>query len=70
MKQAKIKSAADVRRAGVLAAELKDPLRSEIMALIKEGRLMSATKRYSEATNVDLTMAYRVVDVLAKPAQK
>lgn len=70
MKQAKLKGRADNERARVLAAELKDPLRSEIMGMVKQRHLISAAKRYSEATNVDLTMAYRVVDVLDKPTQK
>lgn len=54
-------------RAAVLVADLREPLRSELMGLIAEGRRVEAMKRYSSASGEDLAMARRVVDLLAPP---
>jgi hypothetical protein len=51
-------------RARVLVTELREPLRSEIEGLLKQGQRVEAMKRYSAATGQDLTMAGRVVDLL------
>jgi hypothetical protein len=51
-------------RAKILVAELREPLRSEIEVLLKEGRRVEAMKRYSAASGEDLTMARQVVDLL------
>ena len=54
-------------RATALVEELREPLRSELTSLLREGRRVDAMKRYSEASGEDLTMAKRVVDLLAPP---
>jgi hypothetical protein len=53
------------KRAQQLAATLSDPLRAEIMDLLKHGRRIGAMKRYSAASGEDLTMASRVLELLA-----
>jgi hypothetical protein len=52
-----------------LAASIQEPLRAEMLALIKGDRQMSAAKRYSDATHVDFSMARRVVDALVEKKQ-
>ena len=47
-------------------ATMKDPLRAELLALLKEGKSLDAALRYKEVMHVDLTMAMRVVDALGK----
>lgn len=64
MRQAQRKDEAEWAKARQLAASLKDPLRAEVLAFIKQDRPVSAAKRYAEATHADLTLASRVVDVL------
>jgi len=59
------KNEAEEAKARQLAASMKDPLRAELLALLKADRPVSAAKRYAEATHVDLTLASRVVDALA-----
>jgi hypothetical protein len=54
-------------RARQLASELPEPLRSEIRALLAQSRRIDAVKRYRVATNVDLTTATLVIDVLTNP---
>jgi len=39
---------------------------SEIRTLLEQDHRIDAIKRYSSATNVDLTTATQVIDVLAK----
>lgn len=64
IKQREAKGAAEMAKARQLAASIQDPLRAEMLALVKEDRRMSAAKRYSDATHVDFTLARRVVDAL------
>jgi hypothetical protein len=52
-------------RAKALAAELRDPLRTEIISLAKQGHSIDAMKRYAEASGEDLTVAKSVVELLA-----
>jgi len=66
MRQAQAKDEAEWAKARGLAASLRDPLRGELLTLLKHDRPVSAAKRYSEAAHVDLTLATRVVDVLEK----
>jgi hypothetical protein len=58
------KNEAEAAKARQLAASMKDPLRAEILALLKQDKPVSAAKRYAEAMHVDLTLASRVVDAL------
>lgn len=66
MKEAKLRNAADSIRARALADSLQEPLRTELLTLLTDSGSVTATKRYAEATQVDLTMARRVVKVLEK----
>ncbi|HEY2017314.1 MAG TPA: hypothetical protein VGH38_27605, partial [Bryobacteraceae bacterium] len=53
------------KRVAQLAAELKEPLRGELIAMLKQHRLRDAAKRYQEATGLDdLTIAVMVVNTL------
>jgi hypothetical protein len=70
MRQAQAKDEAEWAKARGLAASLRDPLRAELLTLIKHDRPVSAAKKYSEAAHVDLTLATRVVDVLEKGSVK
>jgi hypothetical protein len=47
-----------------LAASMRDPLRAEVLALLKADKPVRAARRYAEAMHVDLTLAARVVDAL------
>ncbi len=47
-----------------LVAELKDPLLSELKALVKQERIIDAVKKYQTATDADITTARMVVGVL------
>jgi hypothetical protein len=64
MREAKLQNAADSAKARQLADSLQDPLRAEVLALLQESGVIDAVKRYSEAAQVDLTMARRVVKAL------
>lgn len=47
-----------------LAAELKDPLLSQLQSLLKSGDRVGAIKEYSKQTGADLTTAVQVIEVL------
>jgi len=47
-----------------LVAGLADPLRSELKALVEQGRRLDAIKKYAEKTGADLATAKAVVDAL------
>jgi hypothetical protein len=49
-----------------LASQLQDPLKSELLALLKQGRKIDAIKKYQSTTGVDLTTAVQVIDVLQR----
>jgi hypothetical protein len=66
MRQAKLRDEAEWAKARKLAASLRDPLRGEVLALLKQDRPVTAAKRYSVDAHVDLTLASRVIDVLEK----
>ncbi|MEA2762255.1 MAG: hypothetical protein QOD47_1539 [Gemmatimonadaceae bacterium] len=69
MKKGQAKNAVEMAKARDLAASIQEPLRAEMLALIKGDRQMSAAKRYSDATHVDFSMARRVVDALVEKKQ-
>lgn len=52
-----------------LAAKVKDPLRSQLRALLKQGRKIDAARKYQAATGADLTTAVQVVDILESAAK-
>lgn len=64
MRQAMQRNAAEMTKARELATSMRDPLRAELLALLKQDKPVSAAKRYAEAAHVDLTLASRVVDAL------
>ena len=64
MKQAQATRAVEMVKARQLAASLKEPLRGEILALVKQDRRMRAATRYADATHVDVNLARRVIDAL------
>jgi hypothetical protein len=66
MRQAKLRDENEWAKARTLAAALRNPLRREVMAFLKQDRPVSAAKRYAEVRHVDLTLASRVIDVLEK----
>jgi hypothetical protein len=66
MREAKLRDEAEWAKARRLASSLRDPLRGEVLAFLKQDRPVSAAKRYSEAAHVNLTLASRVIDVLEK----
>lgn len=55
--------------ANALAAALKPPLRTELKALLKQGRKIDAIKKYQSAAGVDLTTAVQVMNVLEKSSE-
>jgi hypothetical protein len=61
---AKKKRAAQDARVKALTAALADPLRAEILALVKAGKKIDAVKRYQVASGEDLTTAKDVVEAL------
>jgi hypothetical protein len=66
MRASEQKEAVERAKARELAAAMRDPLRAELLALLKADRPVSAANRYVEAMHVDLTTATRVVDALAQ----
>jgi len=61
---AKKKGAAQDARVKALAEGLRDPLRSEITALVKAGKKIDAIRHYQVASGDDLTTAKGVVEAL------
>jgi hypothetical protein len=58
------KNSALESRAKRLAVELADPLRAEIISLVKNGHRVDAITRYTAASGEDLAIAKSVVDLL------
>ena len=52
-----------------LAGKVKDPLRSQLKALLKQGRKIDAVHKYQAATGADLTTAVEVMDILESAAK-
>ena len=66
MREAQRKDAEENLKARAMADSLQDPLRTELVNLLQAEGPVSATKRYAEATQVDVTLARRVVKALEK----
>lgn len=66
MREAQRKDAEENLRARAMADSLQEPLRTELVNLLQAEGPVSATNRYAEATQVDITMARRVVKALEK----
>lgn len=64
MKEAKIRAVADSIKAREVADTLQEPLRGEIVALLKDEGAVSASQRYSAVAQIDLAMARRVIKAL------
>jgi len=54
------------RRIQELAARVTEPLRSELMSLIKAGRRIDAIRKYADTTGEELVIAKGVVEVMEK----
>jgi len=52
------------QRAQMLAAQLADPVRAELVRLAKDGRRTEAIQRYASTSGEDLAMARRVVELV------
>jgi hypothetical protein len=50
--------------ARTLASQLQEPLKSDLLALLKQGRKVDAIKKYQSASGTDLTTAVQVIKVL------
>jgi hypothetical protein len=62
---AKTRAAKDSATAHKLAKSLRDPVRGELLAMVKDGRELSAVRRYAEVSGVEYAMAKQVVSALA-----
>jgi hypothetical protein len=61
---ARAKNESQQARAKQLAADLRDPLLSQVRELLTQRRRMDAMELYKSKADVDLTTASRVIDVL------
>ncbi|HEU4747942.1 MAG TPA: hypothetical protein VFS56_05530 [Gemmatimonadaceae bacterium] len=66
MREAQRRDAEENLKARAAADSLQEPLRTELFNLLQAEGPVSATRRYVEATQVDLTFARRVVKALEK----
>lgn len=57
---------AELARAETLFSSLKDPLLSELKALLREDKKVTAITRYRDASGEDLSTAKRVIELLEK----
>jgi hypothetical protein len=62
---AKTRAARDSATAHKLAKSLRDPVRGELLAMVKGGEPLSAVRRYAEISGVEFAMAKQVVNALA-----
>jgi ribosomal protein L7/L12 len=62
------KSRDQKEQAQVLVSQLKDPLKSQLLALLKQGQKIGAIKQYQSSTGADLTTAVQVIDALQTTA--
>ena len=63
---AKAAASTQDQRARELVANLKDPLRSELRQLLRDGRKVSAIMRYSQEVGEDPSVARRVIELLGE----
>jgi ribosomal protein L7/L12 len=66
MRAAAIRERAEAARAETLLSSMRDPLRSELTTLLKQGKKVSAITRYREVSGEDLSVAKRVIELLEK----
>jgi hypothetical protein len=59
-----VKGAEQRKHATQLAAELKDPLLTEVKSLLGRGQLIDAVKKYQAGTGTDLTTSRMVIEIL------
>ncbi len=62
-------SAEQQKKAGLLLAELKDPLRGELKNLPRQYQKIDAIKKYQAAASVDMNTAALVINALQKSMQ-
>ena len=63
---AKAAASTQDQRARELVTNLKDPLRSELRQLLRDGRKVSAIMRYSQEVGEDPSVARRVIELLGE----
>ena len=66
MRASAIRESAEVARAETLLSSMRDPLRSELTALLNQGKKVSAITRYREVSGEELSVAKRVIELLDK----
>src|SRR5579872_4546268 len=60
-----LKAKAQKERTAQLVAELKNPLRGELLALLKQNQMLAAVRRYQSATGLqDFTLAVMVINAI------
>ena len=64
MKAAEEQAAKEEQRLQSLAAQVAEPLRAELIELMKKGRRVDAIRRYAVVSGEDLATARRVVELL------
>lgn len=62
---AKANASREEGRAQELLRNLKDPLRSELLDLLRDGRKVSAIMRYNQEAGEDLSLSRRVIELLS-----
>jgi hypothetical protein len=53
-----------MERARTLVSQLQDPLKTELLVLLKQGQKIEAVKKYQSATGADLSTAVQVINAL------
>jgi hypothetical protein len=69
MRAARAQAAKDSAGARKLLASMQDTVRAELVGLIREGRLGTAMRRYSEVAGVQPEVARRVIELLEATAR-
>ena len=64
MKEAKLRAVADSIKAREVADTLQNPLRAELVALMKDEGSVSAAQHYSAVAQIDLAMARRILKAI------
>jgi len=69
LRAARARAAKDSATARKLLASMQDTVRVELLGLIREGRLATAMRRYSDVSRVEPEIAKRVIELLEATAR-